>query len=703
MTDKENTFSFAADTGFEVPASEPVVRAAHMAPTEPEPEPIGAHAAPVVGTPEPAEVPEVIGASFEFEPVEAAPLPVTDPLAIALDELESTEVEAPEQAAVTIDTLNNADHLAIALEELESPEDATSQPAHFAEAPFEEAAQPAHLAEPVVADMSQAAHLADSESALFEAEVPRLGEAATVEAPLDATFDTNLVSPTTDELLPDAPVSDALATDDPALEAPMSEVVDPEELAEDVPVEAIVEPLEDSEEAGAPAAPLPTASLDDTAEIDVEQVEAKLKDPGSTQSFEPITDERIDTDSTYDAGTTTTLMWGARSDVGCVRSHNEDSYLVQSPLFCVCDGMGGHAAGEVASSIAVETIAKTAPSSADAAQLAAAVEAANAAIIAAASNGLGKPGMGCTATCAYIEGNTIAIAHVGDSRAYLLHEDTLIRVTRDHSYVEELVDAGEITADEARVHPNRSVITRALGSDPAMYADHFCLNIEEGDRLILCSDGLSSMVPDGEIETIATKSSTAQICVDNLVDAALAAGGHDNVSVVVVDVVDDGRIKQILHRRRRNLIIAISAAVAALVIAAIVCAVSISNSVFLGVNSDETVAIYKGIHSEIFGLKLYQIEDTTSVKVYDLPDDTRSRLEEGIAQDSVEQARHTISEYRTQIDEDETKQVENAEAIRKSTDAEANSSTDSTTADTGSAGTDSAAATDTTQDTQGGA
>ncbi len=278
-----------------------------------------------------------------------------------------------------------------------------------------------------------------------------------------------------------------------------------------------------------------TVSPGDTAEIDVAAVEAKLKDPGSTMSFEPLTDERIETDSTYDAGTTTQATYGgARSDVGCVRPHNEDSYLVQSPLFCVCDGMGGHAAGEVASSIAVETIAKTAPQSADAARLAAAVEAANAAVIEAALNGLGKPGMGCTATCAYIENDTLAIAHVGDSRAYLLHEGTLIRVTRDHSYVEELVDAGEITADEARVHPNRSVITRALGSDPAMYADHFTLHIEEGDRLILCSDGLSSMIPDSDIENIATQSSTAQICVDNLVDAALAAGGHDNVTVVVV-------------------------------------------------------------------------------------------------------------------------------------------------------------------------
>ena len=434
----------------------------------------------------------------------------------------------------------------------------------------------------------------------------------------------------------------------------------------------------------------------DTAEIDPEAVQTKLKDPGSTQSFEPLTQERIDTDSTYDAGTTTQLMWGARSDVGCVRSHNEDSYLVQSPLFCVCDGMGGHAAGEVASSIAVETIAKTAPNAADPALLAAAVEAANAAVIEAAENGLGKPGMGCTATCAYIEGNTIAIAHVGDSRAYLLHEGTLIRVTRDHSYVEELVDAGEITADEARVHPNRSVITRALGSDPAMYADHFQLNIEKGDRLILCSDGLSSMVPDSEIESIAAQSATAQICTDNLVDAALAAGGGDNVTVLVVDVVDDGRVRDLIHRRKRNLIIAVAALLIAVTIACIATFLSIRGSVFLG-DYKGTVAIYTGINGDFLGIPLYQLEDTTSVELSDLPDDTQSRLSEGIAQDSIEAARDTISQYRRQIDADETKQVETAEAIRKSADADAGSAQDSEPA------SDDSTQTTKDQTTEGGA
>ena len=552
--------------------------------------------------------------------------------------------------------------------------------AHMAPSPVEHADVPAvgaHMAEPVDAPQDTAPADDADRTAVHAAAVDilnediDLAEKDAVPASVIPTVSVEVSAEPCSEQAPDA--SDAAPDDEPA-----------------APAHAAPKPR-----------PLPTASLDDTAEIDVEAAEAQLKDPGSTQSFAPITEERIDTDSTYDAGTTTTLMWGARSDVGCVRSHNEDSYLVQSPLFCVCDGMGGHAAGEVASSLAVETIAKTAPNAADPALLAASVEAANAAIIEAAANGLGKSGMGCTATCAYIDGTTIAIAHVGDSRAYLLHEGTLIRVTRDHSYVEELVDAGEITADEARTHPNRSVITRALGSDPAMYADHFQLNIEEGDRLILCSDGLSSMVPDGDIETIAAQSSTAQICTDNLVDAALAAGGGDNVTVVVVDVVDDGRIKTLIGKRRRNLIIALVALVAALVLSGIVAAVSITRSVFLGVNSDDTVAIYTGIHADFLGIKLYHIEDTTSVKLSDLPDDTRNRLEEGIPQDNLEDARNTISEYRAQIDAAETEQVLTAETIRKSADANAGE-TDSSGADSSATGTPTDT-TDTTQTTKGGA
>ena len=501
---------------------------------------------------------------------------------------------------------------------------------------------------------------------LFEASAEYVGEARSIPGFLEAAAGPvgKHAAPAEDA----APSSAAGSTDAVAGAASSVDAADAADAARAAAPAAHTPQRADEDEDDAQAETSPA----DTAEIDVAAVEAKLKDPGSTQSFAPITDDLIDADSTYDAGTTTQLMWGARSDVGCVRSHNEDSYLVQSPLFCVCDGMGGHAAGEVASSIAVETIAKTAPHTADPALLGAAIEAANAAVIEAALNGLGKPGMGCTATAAYIEGNTIAIAHVGDSRAYLLHEGTLIRVTRDHSYVEELVDAGEITADEARVHPNRSVITRALGSDPAMYADHFSLNIEEGDRLILCSDGLSSMIPDGEIENIATQSSTAQICTDNLVDAALAAGGSDNCTVVVVDVVDDGKLREISKRRRRNVIAVISAVVALLALIGVIALASIANSVYLGVK-DDAVAIYKGVPNKVMDFELHWLEDETSVMLSDLPEDTQNRLREGIPQKSVEAAAKTVSKYREQIDEDQSKQIQDANVVRSGVEADSGS------------------------------
>lgn len=529
-----------------------------------------------------------------------------------------------------------------------------------ADAPQEDAPR----AERSHADRSHTEH-SHSED-LFEASAEYVGEARSIPGFLEAAAGPvgKHAAPAEDA----APSSAAGSTDAVAGAASSVDAADAADAARAAAPAAHTPQRADEDEGDAQAETSPA----DTAEIDVAAVEAKLKDPGSTQSFAPITDDLIDADSTYDAGTTTQLMWGARSDVGCVRSHNEDSYLVQSPLFCVCDGMGGHAAGEVASSIAVETIAKTAPHTADPALLGAAIEAANAAVIEAALNGLGKPGMGCTATAAYIEGNTIAIAHVGDSRAYLLHEGTLIRVTRDHSYVEELVDAGEITADEARVHPNRSVITRALGSDPAMYADHFSLNIEEGDRLILCSDGLSSMIPDGEIENIATQSSTAQICTDNLVDAALAAGGSDNCTVVVVDVVDDGKLREISKRRRRNVIAVISAVVALLALIGVIALASVANSVYLGVK-DDAVAIYKGVPNKVMDFELHWLEDETSVMLSDLPEDTQNRLREGIPQKSVEAAAKTVSKYREQIDEDQSKQIQDANVVRSGVEADSGS------------------------------
>lgn len=346
----------------------------------------------------------------------------------------------------------------------------------------------------------------------------------------------------------------------------------------------------------------------------------------------------------------TRLSWAGRTDVGLVRGHNEDSYLVRNPLFGVCDGMGGHAAGEVASAIAVRTIASHAPEHADDMLLGAAVEAANEAVIQGAANGVGKPGMGCTATCCIIEGTKMAIAHVGDSRIYLLRAGTLVRLTHDHSYVEELVDAGEITADEARVHPSRSIITRALGSDPDMYADHFSLDVERGDRIILCSDGLSSMVPDAQIELLSVSSATPIDCTDQLVAAALEAGGHDNVSVIVVDVVSDGREEARRLARRRAVLGWLAVLLGLAVVLSVALGFFIRSSWYIGADGGR-VGIYQGIHSSAFGIPFSSLEESTQVSIADLPESTQHQLAAGIPVASRDDALTTVQAYQTQIEE----------------------------------------------------
>lgn len=401
----------------------------------------------------------------------------------------------------------------------------------------------------------------------------------------------------------------------------------------------------------------------DTAHTPVPSYVEPVNAPGRN---EMSVENRTDSDTA--TGSTRTLQWGARSDVGLVRGHNEDAFLVKAPLFAVCDGMGGHAAGEVASGIAVKTIAERAPEHADEILLGVAVEAANAAVLEGALNGTGKPGMGCTASCVLVEQNRMSVAHVGDSRVYLLHAGTLVRITHDHSYVEELVDAGEITADEARIHPSRSIITRALGSDPDMYADHFTLDVQEGDRIIICSDGLSSMVPDREIENLAMSCVTPQGAADTLVSAALTAGGHDNVTVVVIDIIDDGVAD--LHRavHARNIRLWFVIALLAVVVVMGILAGILKNSWYLG-NNNGTVGIYRGIPDTFMGIPLSSLDGTTSVEVDDLPDAIQQQIDDGLVVASQEAARTTVERYRSQIDEEKTRAAKAAAATQNSAGA----------------------------------
>jgi len=370
-------------------------------------------------------------------------------------------------------------------------------------------------------------------------------------------------------------------------------------------------------------------------------------------------------------GSTKKLRWSACSDVGLVRGHNEDSFVAKAPLFCVCDGMGGQAAGEVASAIAVQTIAQEAPEHADDTLLGAAVEAANAKIIESVALGEGQPGMGCTASAVVVEDDKIAIAHVGDSRIYLLRDGRIARETKDHSFVEELVLAGEITPEEARVHPQRSVITRALGNDPEMYADHFTLDAIRGDRIIICSDGLSSMVTDDDIESIAVSCATPKGAAEQLVSQALQEGGHDNVTVIVVDILNDGvaekRRRALLHLALKMLIVLL----AALIVLGGVSYAVVRNSWYLAEDRGY-VAIYQGIDGEFLGQPLSEVIERSSVKVSDLEESTQHSLakEGGISVESLEDGQEAIADYQEQIQKKEQDAEDTASNVQDQADSQ---------------------------------
>jgi protein phosphatase len=238
----------------------------------------------------------------------------------------------------------------------------------------------------------------------------------------------------------------------------------------------------------------------------------------------------------------TTLRAGSATDVGRVRQINEDRVLVEDGLYAVCDGLGGHQAGEVAAQTAVETIRITF-SDRTVDGLVEAIEVANAAVWQLANVDSDKRGMGTTITALALvdqDGeDQLTVANVGDSRAYLFQRDELVRITEDHSLVEELVREGRITAEEAQTHPQRSVITRALGLGPDVEVDTWQLLPFAGDRVLLCSDGLTNEVSDDRIASTLRRLADPQEAADELVRLAREGGGNDNITVVVVDVVND--------------------------------------------------------------------------------------------------------------------------------------------------------------------
>jgi serine/threonine protein phosphatase PrpC len=233
----------------------------------------------------------------------------------------------------------------------------------------------------------------------------------------------------------------------------------------------------------------------------------------------------------------TRFFHGAATSTGRVRRVNEDSYLVLPPLFAVADGMGGHDAGEVASAVAIDVLARYArggPLSVD--TVLAALDEANRAVIGrgeAHRMGTTVTGLASLVTPA---GSQVMVFNVGDSRVYRLAGDQFGQLTVDHSEVQELVLAGAITPEQARTHPRRNIVTRALGSDFVVRPDHWLLPPLPGDRYLVCSDGLTGELTDEEILPL-LRAGSQQEAASALVAAADEAGGHDNTTVIVVDVI----------------------------------------------------------------------------------------------------------------------------------------------------------------------
>ena len=357
--------------------------------------------------------------------------------------------------------------------------------------------------------------------------------------------------------------------------------------------------------------------------------------------------------------------FGSRTDIGCLRDHNEDSLVVTPPLFAVADGMGGHAAGEVASEIAVRVLSELAPEHPDGEALGRAIEEANRAVIQAAREGRGRQGMGTTMTAAMLEGERLVIAQVGDSRAYLLHQGKLQQLTRDHSLMADMIEAGQLTPEEARTHPQRSVITRALGSDAHLHPDIYEINVETGDRLLICSDGLSGMIFDDQIENTLRRVQDPQRCASQLVNEAIAAGGHDNVTVADVTGYAEVRRKKLARKTK------LSIALVLVLFAAIVAGAAWGTQTYLNTaaylaNDNGKVAVYRGVPGSVLGLSFSHLERTTDVTVADLQPGVANRLNEGIRVDDMEAADALVKEYEDEIAARSKNQAEggNAESGR---------------------------------------
>jgi protein phosphatase len=340
-----------------------------------------------------------------------------------------------------------------------------------------------------------------------------------------------------------------------------------------------------------------------------------------------------------------------KTDTGRQRQANEDSYFARAPLFAVADGMGGAQAGEVASRIAARAFERgrltdDAPAEGQLEQIA---QRANSEIHRLAQRDSSRAGMGTTLTAAVLRDDEVAFSHVGDSRAYVLRDGQLKRLTKDHSLVEELRRQGRLTEEQAEEHPQRSIITRALGPEPSVNVDTMTFAARDGDVFLLCSDGLTTMVSDDEIREILIGSKSLRTAVSKLIDAANRGGGRDNITAVAfrvaaADARDDEEAATLISRtaeqagltrervrsagdrlrgqgsmpaprRRRRVLGWIVAAIAAILIIG-GGFLAIRSVYFLGTDQNGNVAVYRGLPYQLpLGINLYSKQYSIPVQV----------------------------------------------------------------------------------------
>ena len=382
---------------------------------------------------------------------------------------------------------------------------------------------------------------------------------------------------------------------------------------------------------------------------------------------------------------------GASTDVGRTREVNEDSYLVREPLFVVADGMGGHVAGDVASKTAVETLTKdTEGATPTADDLAALVRAANAAVFQKARADSTLQGMGTTCTVLLLEGTDAHLAHVGDSRAYLFRDNRLQQITEDHTLVQRMVKEGRLDQEEAHRHPQRNIITRVLGVDADVSVDTFSVEAKPGDRFLLCSDGLSSMLEDAQIEEVLRGGEQAQATADRLVRLANDAGGEDNITVLIVDIGETGAAagaapataaatadppvveqearpqpvtaapetsedRSVGSRRWGRALLGVVLVVAILAAAAYIGIryLWIERSFYVGVNETGAVTVYRGVPQDVAGLTLHREEEVTSLQSTELPAFLQDDLRAGIEVASLEEAHQRVADLEERATDEE--------------------------------------------------